>query len=87
MEIIVAGSYDNNQQRRVDDCCVDMGQRVATLEANQSHLGDTLKEVVLELKDIVLELAKKKAVEKFVLGAGGAVFTMVGFIIEHMLRK
>lgn len=78
---------DDSQHRRVDDCCVDMGQRVATLEANQSHLGDTLKEVVLELKQIVLELAKKKAVEKIFLSAGGAVFTMVGLIAEHMLRK
>jgi len=76
-----------SQMRRKEDCCVDMGQRVATLEANQSHLGDTLKEVVVELKEIVLELAKKKAVEKFVLGAGGAVFTMVGFVIEHLLHK
>ena len=77
-------SYDGKERRGGLDCCADINGRVSSLEANQNNLSETLKEVVKDLKSIVLELAQKRAVEKFIYGVSAAVFTIVGWGIEHL---
>lgn len=60
--------------------------KVATLEANQNHLANTLATVVTELKTIVLTLEARKGAEKLALSAFGGLLVLVGGIANHLLR-
>ena len=65
----------------------DLGQRVAVLEANQETYAETLRDVVKDLKGIVITLAQRKAVEKIAFTGVGGLFTLIGWFIEHTFHR
>ena len=71
----------------IDNGYNEIGQRVATLEANHENISETLREVVRELKSIVITLAQRTAMEKIIFAVLGGAFTLAGWLVEHILHK
>lgn len=72
------------RRRDHDDCCLDMGQRVATLEANQTTIAITLRQTVERLEKISLSQAEKKGAEKIIFLLSGGALTLIGTLAEHI---